>query len=490
MSLERDEGEYAYAGQLMLQGVPPYRLAYNMKFPGTYMAYAVIMSIFGQTVVGIHLGLLLVNVATVALIFFLGRLLFDEIAGLAAGATYALLSVTPNVLGFAGHATHFVVFFVVGGTLLLVAAVNSRPRVLVCGILFGIAVMMKQPAAAFVGFAVVYLIWGSLEKLRERVARAGIFLGGAILPLVVTLLWLGLSGVFGAFWFWCVKYASAYGTLVPLSTGVQLFTGNTMAAIGEWWPVWSIAAIGLVGLCIFRGGRSLGVISGLAVCGFAAAAAGLYFREHYYILLLPALALGVGAAVFLAGRFRFGALIAICVFAIALAFPLSSQWQFFFEQPLDVASRIAYGLNPFPEAVRIGDFLRERSRPGETIAVLGSEPEIYFYAHRHSATGYIYTYGLGERHSFAERMQREMVHEIESARPDYIVLVSLPSSWIMVPDSDPFIFDWFDEYSARELKPIGLVNILSEWEVEYYLPYDSEPLKPAPHRIVIYARKS
>jgi hypothetical protein len=32
--LERDEGEYAYAGQLMLQGIPPYELAYNMKFPG------------------------------------------------------------------------------------------------------------------------------------------------------------------------------------------------------------------------------------------------------------------------------------------------------------------------------------------------------------------------------------------------------------------------------------------------------------------------
>ena len=29
--LERDEGEYAYAGQLMLQGIPPYKLAYNMK---------------------------------------------------------------------------------------------------------------------------------------------------------------------------------------------------------------------------------------------------------------------------------------------------------------------------------------------------------------------------------------------------------------------------------------------------------------------------
>jgi hypothetical protein len=32
--LERDEGEYAYIVQLLLQGIPPYSIAYNMKFPG------------------------------------------------------------------------------------------------------------------------------------------------------------------------------------------------------------------------------------------------------------------------------------------------------------------------------------------------------------------------------------------------------------------------------------------------------------------------
>jgi hypothetical protein len=32
--LERDEGEYAYAGQLMLQGLHPHKLAYDMRFPG------------------------------------------------------------------------------------------------------------------------------------------------------------------------------------------------------------------------------------------------------------------------------------------------------------------------------------------------------------------------------------------------------------------------------------------------------------------------
>lgn len=40
LPLERDEGEYAYAGQRILEGHPPYERLYNMKWPGTYYCYA------------------------------------------------------------------------------------------------------------------------------------------------------------------------------------------------------------------------------------------------------------------------------------------------------------------------------------------------------------------------------------------------------------------------------------------------------------------
>src|SRR6476469_8012843 len=73
MPLERDEGEYAYAGQLLLHGIPPYKLAYNMKLPGTDAAYALLMAVFGQTPSGIHVGLTLVNTASIVLVFLLGR---------------------------------------------------------------------------------------------------------------------------------------------------------------------------------------------------------------------------------------------------------------------------------------------------------------------------------------------------------------------------------------------------------------------------------
>jgi hypothetical protein len=57
--LERDEGEYAYAGQRILHGVPPYAQAYDMKFPGTYYAYSAIMALAGTSARAIHLGLML-----------------------------------------------------------------------------------------------------------------------------------------------------------------------------------------------------------------------------------------------------------------------------------------------------------------------------------------------------------------------------------------------------------------------------------------------
>src|ERR1700739_3167065 len=107
--LERDEGEYAYSGQLMLQGIPPYKLACNMKLPGTYAAYALIMALFGQTIEAIHMGLLLVNSASIALVYLLGKRLYSVSAGLAACAAYALLSISGGVLGTQAHATQFVV---------------------------------------------------------------------------------------------------------------------------------------------------------------------------------------------------------------------------------------------------------------------------------------------------------------------------------------------------------------------------------------------
>ncbi len=95
--LERDEGEYAYAGQFILQGIPPYELAYNMKFPGTYLAYAAIMALFRPDPGGNSFpDCCLMTTATALMLYWLGKKILDETAGLIAAAGYAHYRSTPG----------------------------------------------------------------------------------------------------------------------------------------------------------------------------------------------------------------------------------------------------------------------------------------------------------------------------------------------------------------------------------------------------------
>ena len=147
-----DEGEYAYGGQLLLAGVPPYTLLYNMKLPGTYAAYGLAMLLFGQTVVGARLGLLLFTAGTCLGVFQLARRFVSEGHALAAALTAAILSLDVGMVGPFGHATHFVSFFAVWGFVALcrgLEADRGETPFFAAGILLGLAVLMKQPGAAF-----------------------------------------------------------------------------------------------------------------------------------------------------------------------------------------------------------------------------------------------------------------------------------------------------------------------------------------------------
>jgi hypothetical protein len=133
--------------------------------------------------------------------------------------------------------------------------------------------------------------------------------------------------------------------------------------------------------------------------------------------------------------------------------------------------------------------VRQRTKPDDQIAVLGSEPEIYFYADRRSATGYIYTYPLMEPHKYAPQMQREMMREIEQRNPKFVIFVAVSVSWLVGPESDRGIFNWAHEYCTKNYAPVGLVT-LSEKGSEYYLSDVLPSFDSTQPHILIYQRKA
>src|SRR5207249_11846226 len=125
----------------------------------------------------------------------------------------------------------------------------------------------------------------------------------------------------------------------------------------------------------------------------------------------------------------------------------------------------------FSETAKAAEYITEQSRkqkpetkreplatprptlhaPSSTLAILGSEPEIYFYSRCQAVTGFIYTYPLMEEHTYALKLQQQMIDEIERAQPDYVVFVDENTSWLPWPNADRRLFEWWKKYWANNL---------------------------------------
>src|SRR5256885_9554803 len=198
--LDRDEGEYAYFGQLLLAGVPPYADAYNLKAPGIYAAYALILGAFGQTIAAIRVGLIIVTSATMVLLYLLAARVSGPRTGLVAAAVYAVQALNPKILGFAAYAEHFVLLPIVAGSLVLMAPARDRRPLLVVtgGLLFGLAVLMKQSAAPFVVAGALYTLLSSAAdgtgRWPRRLRATAFFAAGAVTPFALACLPLWYAG--------------------------------------------------------------------------------------------------------------------------------------------------------------------------------------------------------------------------------------------------------------------------------------------------------
>lgn len=479
--LERDEGEFAYIGQLLLKGVAPYSHAYTMKLPGVGMVYALFMTLFGQTPTGIHLGLLIVNGISIYLLYLLTRRLIDGKAALYACASYAVLSLSSSVNGVFAHATHFVVLFVLAGLLTLFHSLDSKKMapMFISGLCFGLAVTMKQHAALLLLYAFLYYQLRAPSNPNSgksnRFATSLLFLFGAVVPYALIALWMVKSGNFQEFWLWTVQYAGQYASGSTLSMGLEDFTDSFSEILKLQWPLWLLAGLGALLLGFNKKGCSDRIfLFGFLLFSFLAVCPGMYFRGHYFVMLLPAVAMAAGCGV-RAAELRLSAvkdarIAACCAFLLlgaAISYSLYQERASFFVSTPQQVSRAWYGANPFPEAQRIAGYLKAHTFPGDRIAVFGSEPEIYFYADRLSATGHIYMYGMMENHPFTERMQAQMIGDIEAARPKYIVAVNVDASWLVRQSSLRTVLIWGEQYLQRLYDPVGVMDIIDADTTRY-----------------------
>ncbi|HEY7328197.1 MAG TPA: glycosyltransferase family 39 protein [Gemmataceae bacterium] len=501
ISLERDEGEYAYIAQLILQGEIPFTQAHTMKYPGVPYVYAAFLAVFGQTDVAIHLGLMLINALSVVLIFLLGKRLFNPVIGLMAASSFAFLSLSRSTLGFTANAEHFVLLPLLGATLLLLLALEERRLLclLASGFLYGVAVLMKQHAAVFAGFAGVYLLIQSLRRdgrsIQRLLSHLLIFSAAMVFPVALLWLSLGIKGAFAPFWFWTFTYPRYYLSMSSWQGG-----RDSLFRMGGWQisssiGLYSLALVGLAASILNRSLRPRCLFL-LLFTGFSilSVCPGLHFRSHYFLLLAPAVSLLAAVASTALGqlcrRIAPPDRIAVLVTLVALITDFGKQLPYFFLLSPDEITTLTYPTH-FNAMKALGVYIRDHTQPEDRIAVLGSEPEVYFYARRQAATKYIYTYPLMEPQRYSLQMQEEMIAEMEQCRPRYIALVRFADSWFSCvdPDAPQLIMQWPLKFVAANYRRVAVVDMVSPYRTDYLWGLEAASFKPhSDNFVVLYER--
>jgi hypothetical protein len=300
---------------------------------------------------------------------------------------------------------------------------------------------------------------------RPLLRNTGLFSAGMILPFALTCLILWRLGTFERFWFWTITYAQVHAGLLTGPMVLEQFQSFlTVSGWVKWWL--PLPAAGLLCLLLQKDQPDrrfiLTTLCGFSLLSFAAA---FYFSPHYFIVMLPVAGLLTAVAVTRAAQALAAAPRAVIRLAPAALFILACAGFVFghravwFQMTPEAACRFIYGRNGFVESVEIGRYIKEHSAPDARVAVLGSEPQIYFYAHRRSASGFIYMYDLVQLHQYASRFQREMIGEIEAVKPEYFVAVLVSSSWADWNGADTTLNDWQLSYRRRFYERVGSVYI-------------------------------
>lgn len=483
LPLERDESAYAYLGQRAAEGLAPYRDFYEMKPPFLFYTYSLLNLIFGYSMEGLRWGALFLSMLMCVGVYLVGRSFFGAKYALIAALVLALFSANPYTMMVFAESELLVMGLALYGIWLLCRLLREtlgvwpkRWLLITAGVLIGSAVMVKQSGVFFLGFAaVVLLLLTEGENIREKffnLIQIGLWFSiGAITPVLICLAIILGFGVWEDFAFWNLEYPSLY-TGDQASSEVNLFQASLKSITQHQILLWVWAGAGLLALPLKGLGRKMSMTLGaLALFSFLTITPGQRYYLHYWIQLLPAVALlcahlffkleklGENPSLSFAKKSSLPLAFLFLFIGIALS---STHWL-----KSDSASlmRNMFSGNPFVEDQLMARIIEAQIKPDETVAVLGSEPQIYVYLNRKAPSRHFYPAFLSRNHRFTDQWNTEALDGFKNQKPDYVVLNIVTMSWMLRPDSNQKYYQSSYSWAMENYTPIAWADY-----VDYFNP--------------------
>ncbi|MBA3961732.1 MAG: glycosyltransferase family 39 protein [Chthoniobacterales bacterium] len=385
-----DEAVYSVVANEVVDGGRPYVDAVERKPPLLFWTYASVFEVAGKfNWRALHAVALLWTLGTMAGLYAIGRGLFDRATGLVAALLYSLFQAWGTWKNLAFNGEMLMNLPIVWAWAIAFRRTSRpwRPELFAAGVLLCAAFLLKQPAAIAAVPLGFYLLLPNYRASRGLTWTASLIHAGSLtlgffgaLSVVALVLWK--QSILGDAFYWSVtNHSIAHFFWDRGIRSTLIFFGECMplliAAVVSWrnrrgiWAERSAERTALTGLC---------VVSAIG------ATAGARFYPHYYIQLLPPLAL-LAAPYF--ARLWSGKM---APQHWLLRPRITQAWLALTVMAFAVAHLI--GLVPQKQPSQSGRYLREHSSPKDRIFVWGQDSSIYLEARRRPACRYILTFPL------------------------------------------------------------------------------------------------
>ena len=109
-----------------------------------------------------------------------------------------------------------------------------------------------------------------------------------------------------------------------------------------------------------------------------------------------------------------------------------------------------YPGNPFEVMPGLAREIAAVTEPSDTVFIFGSEPELFFYAERRSASRYIHLFPLYGPWATALDRQREVARGLQAAPPGVILLI--PNALFNESGTEQHLVRWLREYIETDYR--------------------------------------
>lgn len=452
--LDGDEAVYGSIAALINQGGHLYADGgVDNKPPGIFWVYAATFEVFGRYQMSAVHGLaILVTAATCVVLFFVARGMAGARAGVLAAIFYGILTAAGNPRLLAANTELFMALPLTAAFLLMV-----RRQWLWSGLLLVVAGVFKQVAAAEVLLLPVGLVL--LETSETRIAATLRFSAGMVIGLGAGAAALAITGSLAGFWRWTIEPLVGYaaGNWTP-SVVLNRARDSLVPFVVDMAVLW-VAALAVVIRWPRLNDAEKMAVAWLAV-SFLGAIAGGHWSWHYFIQVMPPLALLAALAIDRALDSRLRKWVAAVV-AVALAIPAVGWAVFDFK-----ADPLTYDwAPPIAKHELVAAYIRDHTKPGDRVFIWGDWPALYVESDRGMAgrfPGFLRGFARGSglppnNWDTAPDVWPELQSDLAKNPPELIVDTAAAgwSDFASYPMAD---YPVLRDLVAKDYHPIGAVD--------------------------------